>query len=398
MKFLVVGVLAVLAGAALVDAHLDLEVKVKDHLHRFSELRFPYNSSLENWTSAREYIEDRFYHIGLSIEKHVFNTTVATVEGDITVEGVNVIGIAEAGNVTDGVIVVIADYDSSTRTKPGPLFNNGAGITALLETARLFNFNSKWSGAFKLTKTTIFVAMDLNTKDHILGPGKPGGWFFVNEWLWDYLNQTDTNFGGAFVLDSILNFNDKPDVQKTGESFRLLFPENYENIREDGNKGNFICTLSLPGEKSEKLKAQFVGNYRKDRRRRPFRLEDMTLPEDTNMNQLSNELSAQDSAHFWSFTYNNEPRPLPAILITDTEQLRDNPCSRDCTCSSSNTCPVLTEEREEFLTATITALTNTLLRRQGERLPEPKDNGSSVASMPSLLTTVLVLLLGKLYQ
>lgn len=83
------------------------------------------------------------------------------------VEGVNIIGVAQATSNKPGAIVVVgANYDSNTRENPGPLFNNGAGIAALLETARLFTHNIKWSGSFKQNYTTIFVAFDLNTKEH----------------------------------------------------------------------------------------------------------------------------------------------------------------------------------------------------------------------------------------
>lgn len=44
----------------------------------------------------------------------------------------------------------------------------------------------------------------------------------MNEWLWDYLNKTDTNFGGAFVVDSIMNFNQEPNSQDSSENFRMV--------------------------------------------------------------------------------------------------------------------------------------------------------------------------------
>lgn len=92
----------------------------------------------------------------------------------LQVEGVNIIGLAPAiSNKPGAVVVVGANYDSNTRDDPGPLFNNGAGIAALLETARLFMHNVKWSGAFKQNFTTIFVAFDLNTKEHDVRKPKP---------------------------------------------------------------------------------------------------------------------------------------------------------------------------------------------------------------------------------
>ncbi|XP_042882076.1 uncharacterized protein LOC122259390 [Penaeus japonicus] len=397
MRRLALGLLAFALGASLVAADIDMDVEIKEKLQHFSEYRFPSVRHEANWIKAREYIETEFAYYGLRVQKQIFNTTVSTIDGEKTVEGVNIIGVAGAtSNKPNAIVVVGANYDSNTRENPGPLFNNGAGIAALLETARLFMHNVKWSGHFKQNFTTIFVAFDLNTKEHDSGPGVPGGWHFVNEWLWNYLNKTDTNFGGAFVVDSIMNINQEPNSQDTSEIFRSMFPETFNSMAKNGNKGNFIGVVAPSDEKSKNLKDQFVGNYRKDRRKRPFRLEDMTLPSAINHNQIISELTTQETIHFWAFNPNGTSRPLPALLITDTEKLRampPNPCS-------GKVCPPkawLTDEREEFLVATVKGLTNTLLRRQATRLPAQPDN-SSKATLPSLFTVVVLLLLGRFYQ
>lgn len=399
MRRLVLGLLAFVLGASVVAADIKMDVDITEKLSHFSEFRFPGNNHEGSWLKARGYIEKQFKFYGLTVEKQTFNATVSTiVDGEKTVEGVNIIGLAPAiSNKPGAVVVVGANYDSNTRDDPGPLFNNGAGIAALLETARLFMHNVKWSGAFKQNFTTIFVAFDLNTKEHDSGTSKPGGWYFVNEWLWDYLNKTDTNFGGAFVVDSIMNFNQEPNSQDSSENFRMMFPETFNSMAKDNMRGNFIGVVTQPDDKSKQLKDQFVGNYRKDRRRRPFRLEDMTLPTKLHQNQIISELTTQETVEFWSFQVNGTAMPLPAVLISDTEKLRkmpESPCG-------SKVCPAkawLTEEREEFLVATVKGLTGTLLRRQTTRLPDIVDNGSEAASLPSLFTTIFLLLIGRFYQ
>lgn len=62
------------------------------------------------------------------------------------------------------MIVIGADYD--TNTKDNPMFNNGAGVAAMLETARMFMHNTHWSGEYMQNYTTVFVAFDLNTREH----------------------------------------------------------------------------------------------------------------------------------------------------------------------------------------------------------------------------------------
>ncbi|XP_063604918.1 uncharacterized protein LOC134780239 [Penaeus indicus] len=398
MRRLVLGLLAFFLGVSLVAADIDMEVKIVEKLQHFSEYRFPGNNHEDNWVEARNYIEKEFGYYGLRVQKQTFNSTVWTLEGDQTVEGVNIIGVASATSNKPGAVVVVgANYDTNTRESPGPLFNNGAGIAALLETARLFMHNVKWSGSFRQNFTTIFVAFDLNTKEHDNGPGKSGGWYFVNEWLWDYLNKSDTNFGGAFVVDSIMNVNQEPNSQDTSENFRRMFPDTFNSMAKDSNKGNFIGVVTQPDEKSEKLRDQFVGNYRKDRKKRPFRLEDMTLPTVLQQNHILSELTTQESVEFWSFQVNGTATPLPAILISDTEKLRtmpESPCG-------SRVCPPkawLTEEREEFMEATVKGLTSTLLRRQATHLPDSPGNSSEATSLPSLFTTVVFLLIGRFYH
>lgn len=44
-----------------------------------------------------------------------------------------------------------------------------------------------------------------------------------------------------------------------------MFPETYNSMAKNSNKGNFIGVVTQPDEKSQKLKDQFVGNYRKVR-------------------------------------------------------------------------------------------------------------------------------------
>lgn len=73
------------------------------------------------------------------------------------------IGIQEAETNHPGAVVVVgADYDSNGIDDP--LFQNGAGVAALLEVARTYSVNERWSGLYVANYTTIFVALDINSK------------------------------------------------------------------------------------------------------------------------------------------------------------------------------------------------------------------------------------------
>ncbi|XP_037775478.1 uncharacterized protein LOC119572435 [Penaeus monodon] len=344
-------------------------MKDQSTLQHFADIRFPDINHTDSWLLAREYIKNQFEKCGLAVEMQRFTTTVVTAEGDERqVEGTNIIGTAKAPtDRAGGVVVVGADYDTNAHGEPGPLFNNGAGVGALLEAARLFMRNVGSGGVFRRERATVFVAFDLNTKEHDSGPGKPGGWYFVNEWLWEYVNQSDSHFGGAIVLDSVMNVNQEAHSQDVHEDFRLMFPDTYNRIVQSNNKGNFLGVVTLPQEKAVELKDQFTGNYNKLRMADTFRLEDMTLPDNTAISELLSELTTQDTVHFWSFSANGSMTPLPAVLLTDTENLRhapSNPCENPA-CPDE---PWLTAEREDFLVSTVKALTNTLLERQARQL------------------------------
>lgn len=365
------GLVAVIVAASLAAASIDLEVRIEDQLKHFSDIRFPDAKHADSWLKAREHVKNMFEEFGLEVETQRFTTTVLTAEGEAReVEGANIIGIARAStHRTGGVVVVGADYDTSAHGEPSPLFNNGAGVGALLETARLFAKNVDPMGGLGLDRTTVFVAFDLNTKEHMSGPGKPGGWYFVNEWLWEFLNYSDTAFGGAFVLDSLMNVNLEANSQDAHEDFRLMFPDTHSRIVQSNNRGNFLAVVSLPGENTSKLKDRFEGNYNEHRTSDSFRLEVMTLPDNASSGDLFSELTTQDTVHFWSFAANGRVTPLPALLVTDTENLRHAP-SPPC---QDPECPLedwLTEERHAFLVSTVKALVSTLLKRQAHQLSE----------------------------
>lgn len=65
-----------------------------------------------------------------------------------------------------------------------------------------------------------------------IGSGTPGGEHFVKEWLWPFLNNSEVNFGGAIILDSIMNLNLASASQQLGQDFKevrsvqeVLLPE-----------------------------------------------------------------------------------------------------------------------------------------------------------------------------
>ncbi|KAG7161918.1 putative Peptidase family M28-like 2, partial [Homarus americanus] len=341
MRLLLVAPLLLLAGASVASAVVIYNVDIASHLKHFTSQRFPNEEYNDGRLNAQKYIRDHFTNYGLKVFEHKFNTTVNTDPTGVTyptktVEGVNVIGIAEAVSNTPGAVLVVgADYDTSGLKNP--MFDNGAGVAALLETARLFTHNTRWSGT---------------------SPGKPGGLFFMKDFLWSYLNQSQTNFGGAFIIDSIMNINYNANSQR-------LFPETYEHVVENDRKGDFLGVITIEGEKADLLRDQFAGNYNWDRKRSSYHLEEMDIKKGSKLTELVKELTKQETINYWAFTVNDTVLSLPAVLLTDTQGLRDIPPMPD---SCGNMCgadDLLTTERVDFIDALVKGLVRTLMRRQG---------------------------------
>ncbi|KAK4315691.1 hypothetical protein Pmani_013090 [Petrolisthes manimaculis] len=375
------------------------DIDIKKHMKPLATQRFPSGSMNEDRLHAKEYIKDTFRQIGLRVVEHRFNTSInpdltGTTYDQEVVEGVNVIGIADGVSSKPGAVVLVgADYDTSGTDDP--MYNNGAGIAVMLEAAYQFYFNTHWSGMYVLNYTTIFVAFDLNTREHVSGSGKPGGRHFVEEWLWNFLNQSSTNFGGAVILDSVMNVNYEEASQRNDQQFADLYPDTQERLVESKFKGDFLGLVTVENdEKNVALRDLFTGLYNKDRKRRPFHLEDLSIRRGVNMNTMVEELTKQESYHFWTFSNNNNQVPLPAILLTDTQKLRTrapNPsCERICRPED-----LLTEERVEFMEATTNGLIHFLMRRQGTR---KEDLSGAMTSLPSVFTLPLVLLFGRLFH
>ena len=84
----------------------------------------------------------------------------------LQVWGENIIGISEGHNAgKDQIIVVGADYDTM-QAPPSAISNNGAGVASLIEIARVYNGLIR-TPDFAANYTVIFVAFDLNTREHV---------------------------------------------------------------------------------------------------------------------------------------------------------------------------------------------------------------------------------------
>lgn len=391
--------LALLVVAGTVRADVEVEVDLQQHLSKLASPRYPIESNTNNRNTVKDYIYERMKNYGLEVQQQKFNTTIDKdplgLDSDhIEVQGTNVIGIQRALTHFPGAVVVVgADYDSNG--VDDPLFHNGAGVAALLEVARAYSINERWSGRYVANYTTIFVAFDINTKLHQGSPGHPGAYYFVQNWLMPFLKQETDHFGGAVILDSIMNVNYEDNSQTLSNNFENAFPDTYTRVQQDNSKGNFLAMVSMGDqEATTTLRDQFSGSYRKNRRAEPYRLEDMKLHSGMKYDNMVEEFVKSDNIHFWKAKdFAGNSIALPALLLTDTKSFR----RMKSTCITDPCRPIeeVTEERTEFVEATVEAVTTFLFNRQATLLPE---QSSGVSSLPSAIMTGLMLVLVRLYM
>ncbi|XP_064098954.1 uncharacterized protein LOC135210087 [Macrobrachium nipponense] len=367
-------------------------INLEQHLQHLTTIRNPSASSNTAWYEARDYISHQFFSYNLTTKFHTFNTSVnVNNNGGTTFTGTNVIGIAE-GPADGPVLLVGADFDTTVSQK-SPLEDNGAGIAALLEVARLYMDQYHSNELNNVTGTVLFVAFDINTVEYEGQPsGKAGSYLFLHQWLWSYLGQSSERFYGAIILDSISKYNMEERSQVLPDDFQDVFPEAYGDIVNRTNKGDFLALFTRHSEASRRLTEALFDSYEKDRKAMMFRLLDLTLRDGSKYGETFRMFDHQSQFHFWTFQPADKPVPLPAILLTDTDVHRKSPN----TCST-NPCTAeefLTRPAKAFIEKTVESLVQTLASLLIESPEVVTDSG--IGLVPSISIMVLAVCLGKL--
>ena len=121
--------------------------------------------------------------------------------------------------------------------------DNGSGVAAMIEVARALA-----ASGCELMYSVLFVAFD---KEEV---GSQGSHEFVRSYLVpEFFKGSEwPEFQGAFILDTIMNFNETVDSQSFPDSWReKIFGNAYEKVSEDGFRGNFISLVSREGPEKE---------------------------------------------------------------------------------------------------------------------------------------------------
>ena len=133
-------------------------------------------------------------------------------------EGNNIVGLIPGKyyNTSEDRILIVGAHWDTYGLSPG--FNdNGSGVAALLEVARVLATASCYQPDYSV----FFVAFDAEES------GCRGSQEFVYTHLGPHLKATGGTTQGAFILDTILNFDSRKKSQKFSKvhkvSLRILF-------------------------------------------------------------------------------------------------------------------------------------------------------------------------------
>lgn len=388
----------VLAGLHMMSAAGRLNVDIASHLKHLGTHRYPNEAQKGAREQAAEYIAKQFEECGLRTDLQSLKGFAAPKPGDqlnyipykqdkSQVQGTNIIGLS--GPVRDeagAVVVVGANYD--TDGVGSPLWDNGAGVAVLLETARLYQ-----AAVVTPRLATLFVAFDLSTDRYGGkassdgsdgggggGGGLPGAYSLVQDYLRSFVSQNTSTVGGAIVLGPLMNVNHETGSQGFDSRLTKLFPDAQEEVAAREYRGDFVALVSGGSEAGRTLAKGVMDSYREV----GGRLVEFSLGNHSHT-LLPPSLHAREAAYFWQSTFKGLKSPLPAILLTDTETNRAWP--RDAATRTQ-----LTEAQREFLDTTVASLVRFLVQRQPvESVEEWREVGLLTALMVSCGVNLLLL-------
>ncbi|XP_078595030.1 uncharacterized protein LOC144872586 isoform X2 [Branchiostoma floridae x Branchiostoma japonicum] len=337
----------------------NLEALLRDH---FSTNRH-HVTNLPGKTAARDFIYDTWRVYGMQVFLHNFQTTNRQYTGS------NVVGLWPGrftGTSGDRPVLLSAHYDTM-RDTPG-VDDNGSGLAALLESARLIT-----SQPCLQDYTVVFTAFDLEEWENAttaagsacnsLGCGSRE---FVNTILLPYLAQTGVepdDFMGAVVMDTIMNYNSSREAQVIpgGPIFGMApgLTQAYASISNGEFRGDFLATISREPDDFPLLN---LFNKRWAGLDNPqYKTQSLQIPISDVVNDLPTNPYAKvyqalirgDFYNFWAGNYN-----LTAMFLTDTGDLRGG--MQSCYHHGCDDMSRVTPERLNFLKKTTDAITGML--------------------------------------
>lgn len=225
----------------------------------------------------------------------------------------------------------------------------------------------------RLQSTVIFVAFD---KEEV---GSQGSHEFVRSYLVPEFFQGDVwpEFQGAFILDTIMNFNETVNSQSLPALWKSKIPsQTFENVKSDDFRGNFISLVSRSEperEIAEKLEKHWTSLGQDNE----FKSAVTSNPEKFKFQRYTVELGGampdlmeltdhihflrSDHARFWYSNETGYQLSLRSVLFTDTGPYRGLMARcyhRDC--DSARTAGSVPFANYDFLAMTAQTIVDTI--------------------------------------
>merc|ERR1719295_715251 len=129
--------------------------------------------------------------------------------------------------------------------------------------------------------------------------GSQGALVFLHDFLLPKVLRPrgfpQTQFTGAIVMDSILNFNSSVGSQDVEEEWKTLMPELAASLKKQKGKGDFLAVFNRDVPSDETLRAVFQKMWEKNKgAEKGFGLEDFKmagLSKKPNLTQLADHVN-----------------------------------------------------------------------------------------------------------
>ncbi|XP_066265462.1 uncharacterized protein [Branchiostoma lanceolatum] len=331
-------------------------------------------------TAAAKFVSDTFRSYGLLTWEWPF-------QGEHGYTGTNIFGMwpgRNTGRVADRPVVLTADLDTD-KGRPGR-DDNGSGMAALLETARLITSQSCMQD-----NSIFFAVFDFEEKssgsDGACAAGSCGSKEFSNYVIKPYIDLTKKDpaeWSGIITLDSILNYNSSamaqtiPDEDTFKEAPGLT--NVYQSVKANNQKGDFIFVVyrtngdsTLQSEFDQKWAAEDNPQYKILSAGIPYKnITAMIDAKEGPYWQVYDYVVSHDASSFWK-----ENNDIPAIAVADTGVLRQR--EKDWREVGPADNMDLTQDRLQFLKKTTDVVTD-MIRGMAVTQQECRDPMSEAPS------------------
>ncbi|KAK2708538.1 hypothetical protein QYM36_014220 [Artemia franciscana] len=269
-------------------------------------------------------------------------------------KGINIIGVLPGrrwGTKDDEIILLAAHWD--TVEGSNGMDDNGSGVSVVLEVARALT-EAKCVTEFSV----MFVLFDLEEVGCI------GSIYFIRDYLIPHVLDAHggAKLKGAYILDTVMNYNNTPGSQIWPEEWNRQIPGRLEELEQDNMTGNFLAALyrkgvdsTLATTLSKHYKIQNKPELKPDS---PYHIKEFEMDLSADMPPVDElakwiDLLRSDHSRFW-FHNLEYPWSFPAVLLTDTGPYRGD--MQQCYHNSCDSYSSAGYNNVEFLASTAKAL------------------------------------------